>query len=230
MGVVVFKNRVDAGKKLAERLVPYRGQNCLVLALPRGGAVVGFEIARKLDLPLDVLAVRKLGAPVNPEFGIGAIAAGGVRVLDQEAIADLGISSKELDRIAKAAREELDRRAKEYRGTRAVPDIEGKTVILVDDGLATGLTARAAIKAVLGQNPKRLIVAMPVCALDATEGIRSIIRPRQDEMVCLTTPYDFSAVGLWYKSFDQVTDSEVVNLLERSARQVGRQKVSPAIH
>lgn len=215
---MIFENRVDAGKKLTEKLLEYKKQNPIVLALPRGGVPIGFEIAKRLKAPLDVLVVRKLGAPFNPEFGIGAIAPGDIRILDQTAIEHLGMSQDQVDQIEREEREELNRRIKKYRGSDSMPDIKDKTVILVDDGLATGVTARAAIKAVLGQHPKKLIVAIPVCALDSATGIRSIVRPMQDEVICLSTLYDFSAVGLCYKHFDQVGDAEVINLLKQSKK------------
>jgi putative phosphoribosyl transferase len=215
---MIFDDRTDAGKKLAEKLRD-RGGDLIVLALPRGGVPVGFEIAKRLDTPLDVLVVRKLGAPHNPEFGIGAIAAGNVKILDQAAIEYLGITPEEIKDIEQKEQIELDRRIKEYRGLSSPADIKDKTVILVDDGLATGITIRAAIKAVLQQRPARLIVTLPVCPLDGVQGVRSILRPMKDDFICLSTPYDFSAVGYWYKSFDAVSDLEVVDLLEKSKRQ-----------
>lgn len=219
-----FEDRIDAGKKLAEKLIEYKDKNPLVLAIPRGGVPVAFEIAKRLNAQLDVLITRKLGAPFNPEFGIGAIAPDGVKVLDQSAIDYLGISEGKIAEIEKAERAELQRRLKEYRGLRPMPDTKGRVVILVDDGLATGVTARAAIKAIFQQSPKKLIFAIPVCAFDTVEGIRSLVRPLKDDVICLTTPYDFSAVGLWYKSFDQVSDLDVVNLLNKSP------KLSPSHH
>ena len=209
---MVFKDRTDAGCKLAEKLVEYRDQNPIVLALPRGGVPIGYEISKRLNAPLDVLVVRKLGAPLHPEFGIGAIAPG-VKILDKEVIENLGISEDDIARIEKKEREELNRRIKEYRGSATVLDIKNKTVILVDDGLATGVTAKAAIKAILNQHPQKLIVAMPVCASDAIEGIRSLVRPLKDKVIYLSTPHDFSSVGIWYETFDQVSDLEVINLL-----------------
>ena len=214
---MLFEDRVDAGKKLAKKLVKYASKNCLVLALPRGGVSVGFQVAKRLRVPLDVLVVRKLGAPSNPEFGIGAIASG-VKILDEEAIHNLGLSEDDITKIESKERAELNRRIREYRGTDLPLNVQGKTVILVDDGLATGITAKAAIEAVKKQDPQKLIVAMPVCALESMAGIRLMLRPRQDDLVCLSTPRDFSAVGLWYKTFNQVSDEEVVNLLRESQK------------
>lgn len=213
----MFQDRVDAGKKLAKKLVKFKDQNLIVLALPRGGVSIGFQVAKRLRVPLDVLVVRKLGAPTNPEFGIGAIAPG-VKVLDEGAIKSLGLSQDDIKYIESQERAELDRRIREYRGTNAPLDVKEKTVILVDDGLATGITARAAIEAVLKQDPQKLIVAMPVCALDALAGIRSMLRPMRDDIICLNTPDDFSAVGQWYKTFDQLSDLEVINLLKESQK------------
>ncbi len=214
---MMFDNRVDAGKKLAKRLDKFKSHNLIVLALPRGGVPIGFQVAKKLHAPLDVLVVRKLGAPSNPEYGIGAIA-DGVKVLEKEAVKTLNLSDEDIKKVELKEREELYRRIKEYRGTDAPLKLSDKEVILVDDGLATGVTARAAILAILQKNPKKLIVAMPVCALDSVEGIRSTLRPIKDEIICLSTPDDFSAVGLWYKTFDQVSDLEVVNLLKKSQK------------
>jgi len=214
---MLFESRDDAGKKLAKKLIKFKDQNLIVLSLPRGGVPIGFQIAKKLHAPLDVLVVRKLGAPSNPEYGIGAIAEG-VRILDEAAIANLKLSQDDIRSIESQERIELNRRTREYRGTDAPINIKGKTVILVDDGLATGVTARAATKAILEQNPQKLIIAMPVCALDSVEGICSLLRPKKDEIICLSTPSDFSAVGLWYKTFDQISDQEVVDLLKKSKR------------
>lgn len=214
----MFEDRADAGKKLAQQLLEFRNQDVVVLALPRGGVPIGYEIAKRLNVPLDVLVVRKLGAPLNPEFGIGAIAPGGVKIIDQEALQQLGISEEEIDHIEKEERKELNRRLKEYRGSTLLPDIRGKTVILVDDGLATGVSARAAIEAVLDQHPQKLVVALPVCAQDSLEDLRSLVRPMKDEVICLDTPSDFSAVGHWYQNFDQVSDLEVIDLLKKTRK------------
>lgn len=212
---MLFKDRNDAGKKLAKKLSKFKEQNLIVLSLPRGGVPIGWQIAKKLHAPLDVLVVRKLGAPSNPEFGIGAIA-DGVRVLDEIAVKNLKLSRQDINNIESKERVELNRRIKEYRGSDSAINVKDKTVILVDDGLATGVTARAAVLAILQKKPQKLIVAMPVCALDSVEGIRSLLRPMKDQLICLSTPDDFSAVGLWYKNFSQVSDLEVIDLLKQS--------------
>lgn len=215
---MLFKDRQEAGKKLAERLVELDIHNAIVLALPRGGVPVGFEVAKKLKSPLDVLVVRKLGAPMQPEFGIGAIAPENIAIYDDEAIRNLGIPQEEIRYIEEVERRELQRRIKIYRGRESRLNLRGKTVILVDDGLATGITAKAAIKYILEHHPNKLIVAIPVCASESAQNIDSIIRPMKDLVICLSTPYDFSSVGLWYKNFSQVTDEEVVDFLRKSRK------------
>ncbi|MBI3290620.1 phosphoribosyltransferase [Candidatus Microgenomates bacterium] len=214
----LFKDRREAGKNLAERLVEYKSFNPLILALPRGGVPVGYEIAKRLNAPLEVLPVRKLAAPGMREYAIGAIAPGGVKILDEEAIERLGISEDKLIEIEQEEEEELERRIKEYPGAKFIPDVGGKTVILVDDGVATGATARAAIQAVLAQNPDKLIVALPVCSAQAQESLVWAIRGGRDEIICLATPANFTSIGMWYENFDQVTDEDVVRILKESRK------------
>jgi putative phosphoribosyl transferase len=189
----------------------------MVLALPRGGVVVAFEIARALHAPLDVLVARKLGAPGHEELGIGAIAPGGVRVLDEQAVRWLGITEEQLQRIVARETEEMNRRLRLYRGNRPLPNVRGKTVILVDDGLATGATAQAAIASLRQQQPRRLVLAVPVCASETAERLR----PEVDNLICVSIPPLFRAVGLWYRNYEQTTDQEVTDLLERAARNAG---------
>lgn len=220
---VLFVDRFDAGRKLAEKLGWLKVQDVIVLALPRGGVPVGYEIAKRLGAPLDVLVVRKLGAPKNSEFGIGAIAPENVRVLDETAIKALGVSAKEIEKVESAERNELGRRLRLYRGKASSPDLSVKTVILVDDGLATGVTAEAAIKYVLKYNPEKLVIAIPVCALDSVHRIQDMLRAK-DETVCLSTPHDFGAVGLWYRDFGQVTDEEVVSLLQENKSRLAEKR------
>lgn len=215
---MVFLDRADAGKKLAEKLVEFTNQDVLVVALPRGGVPVGFEIAKKLNAPLDVLVVRKLGAPAQPEFGIGAIAPG-VKILDEASIKSLNLKEREIAEVELKEQEELNRRTKEYRGTNPQPKLKDRIVILVDDGLATGVSARVALKAVLAKKPKKLIIAIPVCAQDSLEGIRSQIRPIKDEIICLTAPDELGAISNWYKNFNPVSDSEVTALLKQAGSQ-----------
>jgi predicted phosphoribosyltransferase len=195
---------------LAKRLHHLCGPDAVVLALPRGGVVVGYEVALKLGAPLDVLIVRKLGAPWHPEFGFGAIAAGGVRLIDERSVQALGLTDEHVDQIAQAELAELERRNALYRGGRPGPAIEGRTAILVDDGLATGVTARAAVRAIRHSLPKRLVLAVPVGPPDTVAALSTEV----DELICLETPHGFRAVGQWYRFFDQTTDAEVVELLE----------------
>lgn len=214
---MIFQNRKEAGQKLARTLLPYQSKKPIILALPRGGVPVGFEIARALHTPLDLLVVRKLGSPTNPEYGIGAIAPNGIKILDRQAIKSLNISDAALAEIETKELKELERRISVYRGTNSKPDIKNKTVILVDDGAATGITMKAAIIALVRYHPKKIIVAIPVCSRDAHENLRVLIR-KNDELLCLHTSEQFSAVGIWYKEFDQVTDREVIDLLNQAKK------------
>jgi predicted phosphoribosyltransferase len=169
--VPVFRDRRDAGRRLAAKLESYRGQDAIVMALPRGGVVVGYEIAAELQLPLDVVVARKLGAPMQPEYGIGAIAPGGAYVLDADAVRSLRITEEELDQVLVAEMREMERRERRYRDDRPPAPVSGRTVILVDDGLATGVTARAAIQCLRAQGPRRLVLAVPVCAAETAEAM-----------------------------------------------------------
>lgn len=205
-----FRDRKEAGRRLAERLAGYAGQpDLLVLALPRGGVEVGAEVARRLGAPLDVILVRKLGVPGHEELAMGAIASGGVRILVEDVIVALGISEREIAAVAAVEADELDRRERSYRGRRSPPDVRGKTVILVDDGLATGSSMRAAAVALASQRPRRLVVAVPV----APAAICEELRRQVDEVVCAAVPEPFHSVGEWYERFDQTTDEEVRRLL-----------------
>jgi putative phosphoribosyl transferase len=211
---VLFRDRADAGRLLGGKLREHAGrEDVLVLALPRGGVPVGLEVARALHAPLDVFLVRKLGLPGNPESAMGAIASGGVRVLNDSVVKALDISDEEIDRIAQEEAQELERRERAYRGARPPLAVEGKTVILVDDGLATGSTMRAAVRALRRQHPARIVVAVPVGAPDTCAGLTA----DADEVVCAREPEPFYAVGLWYGDFTQTTDDEVRRLLQRAA-------------
>ena len=210
-----FTDRREAGRVLAAALQPYAGRDdVIVLALPRGGVPVAFEVATALDAPLDVFLVRKLGSPGHAELAMGAIASGGIRVLNDDVIKWLGISPDQIEAVAKREQEELARRDAAYRRGGPLPSLAGRVAILVDDGLATGSTMRAAVQAVRQQAPARVIVAVPVGAAETCQELRALA----DEVVCSRTPFPFSAVGLWYVDFDQTTDDEVSELLrERSA-------------
>ena len=205
-----FHDRTHAGQLLAERLASYAGQpDLLVLALPRGGVPVAHQIARALHAPLDVWVVRKLGAPQQPELAIGAIAPGGIQVLASSLIRELRIPPDELTQIAAREGAELDRRLAAYRGNRPPVDVRGKTVLLVDDGLATGASMRAAIASLRPLEPVRIVVAVPV----ADSGVCTRLAHEADEVVCLYTPPRLAAVGQWYQNFSQTTDEEVRALL-----------------
>jgi putative phosphoribosyl transferase len=213
--VPLFADRRQAGRELAAALASQRdirGGNPVVLALPRGGVPVAYEIAQELNAPLAVFVVRKLGVPGHRELGMGAIASGGVRILNERLVKDLGISAQAIDRIADEELRELQRRERLYNGPHPLPKLTGRVVILVDDGLATGSTMRAAVEAVRQQKPSRIIVAVPVAASDTCTALRA----EADDVLCLTTPEPFIAVGMWYRTFDQTTDDEVQQLLEAS--------------
>src|SRR3954462_4687166 len=208
-----FADRREAGRELAHQLKSYRGRSdVVVLALPRGGVPVGFEIATALDAPLDVFVVRKLGMPGHPELAIGAIASGGVRVLNEDLVHWYQLPDRVIEAIADEEQTELERREREYRGERPLIHLGGRTVIHVDDGLATGASMRAAVQAVRAHQPARVVVAVPVGASDTCEAFADIT----DETICARTPEPFSAVGLWYRDFSQTTDDEVRDLLQQA--------------
>jgi putative phosphoribosyl transferase len=209
-----FHDRTDAGRRLAAALPSYAGRpNLLVLALPRGGVPVGYEVARALRAPLDVILVRKLGVPGHEELAMGAIASGGVRIVSQDVVASLGIPDWVIAAAAASEEHELARRAHAYRDDLPSPSIAGRTVLLVDDGLATGSTMRAAATAVRSQKPERVVVAVPV----APEETCASLRAEVDEVVCLASPAPFISVGGSYENFTQITDEEVRMLLQRAA-------------
>ncbi|MDB5483795.1 MAG: Erythromycin esterase [Caulobacteraceae bacterium] len=211
----VFRNRTDAGRRLAEKLSAYANrQDVIVLALPRGGVPVAYEVARALNAPLDIFVVRKLGVPGHEEFAMGAIGTGGVRVLNEEVVKGLRIPPYVVDAVTAKEQQELKRRESLYRGGRAPPDLRGLTVILVDDGLATGATMKAAIQALRQLRPARIVVAAPAASPDTCRELRSEV----DEIICDITPEPFRAVGAWYEDFSQTTDEEVRDLLARQRR------------
>jgi putative phosphoribosyl transferase len=210
----ILHDRKEAGELLAARLESYRDQQPIVLALPRGGVSVGFEIARRLGVPLDVLIVRKIGAPDNPEYGLGALVEDGTRLLDEHRVRESGYSDRDLEPTITRELTEIRRRARAYRGERAIPDLRDRVVILVDDGVATGGTLRAAIRSVRARNPRRIVVALGVAPRDSYHQLSK----EADEVVALQTPEVFFAVGEWYESFPQVSDEQVQQLLERARR------------
>lgn len=208
-----IRNRKEAGEKLAEKLAAYAGrEDVLVLALPRGGVPVAEPIAKELKAPLEVFIVRKLGVPGHRELAMGAIASGGVRVMNTDVVRSLGISEKQIDEVTEAEQRELARREQQYRGERPPLELSAKTVILVDDGVATGATMRVAIKALREGRPRKLVVAVPLAPPDTCE----ILSREVDELVCPLRPSPFQAIGLWYEDFPQVSDEEVERILKLS--------------
>lgn len=208
-----FKDRIEAGRLLARELKPYAERpGALILALPRGGVPVAFEVAQALGIPLDLMVVRKLGLPGQEELAMGAVATGGIKVLNQALIQNLNISEAVLDSVVDKERKELERRERVYRGERPAPEINNRWIILVDDGLATGATMQAAVSALQQQKPAGIIVAIPVAPPDTVEKLRKEV----DEVICLATPESFFAIGAWYEDFSQTSDEEVGGLLARA--------------
>jgi len=212
-----YADRRDAGAWLAARLEAYRGAGLLVLGLPRGGVVVAAEVARRLGAELDVVVARKLGSPISPELAIGAITADGARVVDDHLVRALGVSERYLESVAAREQAEARRREARFRGGRSPPRITGRIVLVVDDGLATGSTMRAALRAVRRQEPGRLVAAVPVGPVDTCAAMQR----EADEVICLQTPAEFGAVGQFYDDFRQVEDDEVVRLLEGEQKSPG---------
>lgn len=208
----IFQDRVDAGKKLAARLRQFADRSPLVLALPRGGVVVGFEVAKELRAPLDVVVVRKVGDPVNPELGVGALAEQDVSIIDYDAVSSLGLTHEQLQEVQQREKKELERRIAVYRGGKPLPEVKGKTVILVDDGIATGITAKAAVAAVQKLNPAEVVLAVPVCSSDTAE----MFRRQNVPLVCLSLEEHLGAIGSFYNNFEQVEDDMVIELLEKA--------------
>lgn len=214
--VDLFRDRVEAGRRLAERLDGYAGRSdVVVLALPRGGVPVGREVADALDAPLDVLVVRKLGAPFQPELALGAVATGGVRILNERLLDEIRVPEEVLEEVTARERRELERREAAYREDREPVPVEGKTVVLVDDGVATGSTLRAAVASLRERGPARIVVAVPVAAAETAAALEEEV----DELVCPLTPEAFFGISEWYRRFPQVSDEEVRGLLGGASRQ-----------
>jgi putative phosphoribosyl transferase len=211
-GVVRFQDRHDAGRRLAALLEPFRGEQPVVIGIPRGGVPVAAEVARVLGAPLDVTVVRKIGAPRNPEYAIGAVAEGGVRVLSGEAVSALGLSDAKLEALVARVEGELEERLRRYRGAREPVELSGRTAILVDDGLATGRSALAGVGSLRKRGAARVILAVPVAAPASVQALGDYA----DEVVCVEMPVDLWAVGLWYEDFRPTADEEVAALLAQS--------------
>lgn len=208
---MIFKNRTDAGKKLAQILKKYANTDALIMAIPRGGVVVGYEIAKELHLPMEIIVPRKIGAPMQPEFAIGAVAGSDVSIINDQAVQALGVPQSYIIEEAKRQRQEIIRREQVYHTGRERISPEGKTVILVDDGIATGYTMIASARVLRRMNPALLIIAVPVAPPDSV----GLLKREADEVVVIDTPEPFHAVGAWYEIFDQTTDEEVIDLMRR---------------
>jgi predicted phosphoribosyltransferase len=210
---MAFKNREDAGRRLASRLAPWHDEDVVVLGLPRGGVPVAYEVALALDAPLDVIIVRKLGVPVQPELGMGALGEDGVRVLNEEIIDLAHIGADDLEAVERRERAEVERRSRQFRGDRTRVPLDDRVVVVIDDGIATGSTARAACEVARIHGARKVVLATPVAPPAAVHELRNAA----DEVVVLETPEHFFAIGQWYADFTQTTDREVTDLLERAA-------------
>lgn len=211
-----YKDRKDAGRQLAEKLKKYKEDKPIIMALPRGGVVLGYEVAKILNAPMDVITTRKTGAPFNPEFGIGAIAPNGIRILNPESINLLKISDSEIERIIEKETNEMNRRITLYRKGLPSINLQGKTVIVVDDGLATGVSTKAAILSIKQMQPEKIILAVPVSPPNTADKFRKEV----DEFICLAEPADFYAVSVYYDNFEQISDEEVINLIQKAKQDI----------
>ena len=214
--MAIFKDRRDAGRKLAQKLSAYANRSeVIVLALPRGGVPVAYEVALALNAPLDIFTVRKLGLPGHEELAMGAIASGGARVINQDVVRTFSIPQGVVEAVAKQELKELERRERAFRGDREMREIHDRTAILIDDGLATGASMQAALMGLRARDPARIVVAVPTAPLETCEAFQPLV----DEMICATTPEPFYGVGQWYEDFSQVTDEQVQTLLEQASQQ-----------
>jgi predicted phosphoribosyltransferase len=221
--MAIFRDRTDAGQKLAQTLMKYRDRpDVIILALPRGGVPVAFEVAKALNVVMDILLVRKLGVPGHEELAMGAIASGGVRILNEDVVRILHLSDDVIDLATARELNELERRERAYRGDRPRPNLRDRIAIIIDDGLATGASMRAAINALRLQQPKRIVVAVPTASPETCETFEQEV----DEIICATTPQPFMGVGMWYRDFGQVTDQEVRELLARAVQRLPEPEMS----
>jgi putative phosphoribosyl transferase len=217
---MVFQDRHEAGKRLAEHLTDYAHRpDVIVLALPRGGVPVAFEVAQAHHAPLDVFLVRKLGVPGQEELAMGAVATGHVRYLNQKVVSEFNVTPEDIEAVTQAEMRELERRENLYRDDRPAPEVNGKTVILVDDGLATGASMYAAVMALRQRDPAQIVVAVPIASPETCDAFRDVV----DDIVCAVTPEPFYAVGLWYRDFSQTTDEEVRDLLARAEKSYSKE-------
>lgn len=221
-----FQNRQEAGRTLAAELGAYAAENPIILGLPRGGVPVAFEVARALSAPLDVWVVRKIGTPWHPELGMGAVAEGGYVYISRDIVEHVGISEEELSKATALKQREVEERVFKFRGKRSPPVLLDRTVVLVDDGIATGGTVRCAIRAIRAQNPRKIVLAVPVAAPQAIAELRAEV----DDIICLLAPADLNAIGLWYQDFTQVPDEEVARLLEISDKELSGSQPLPRRH
>lgn len=219
----LFADRLDAGRRLAERLLIYKKRAPIILGIPRGGVAVAYEAARALEAPLDVIVARKLGAPRQPELGIGAIAPGDVCILDHELVRVLGLTDRDMEPIVGSAREEMEQQLDRFREGRQPLNLRGRLVIVIDDGVATGVTTRAAIRSIRQMNPENLVLAIPVCPPVTAHSLAEEV----DAFICLSSPGNFRAVGEVYHDFTQVTDEEVIGFLREARRAPSRRVIGP---
>lgn len=222
----LFLDRRDAGRQLGERLRVFGSEEPVILALPRGGVPVAYEVAKTLDAPLDVLLVRKLGTPGQRELAMGAVASGGVVVVNQDVLAALGLPNSAIEAAIGPANEEIREQERVLRGSRPPIEIDGRLILLIDDGLATGATMRAAAQAVAAKKARRIVVGVPVAARETALALRHEV----DEVVCLWAPEPFSSVGQWYRDFAQTSDAEVLTCLEANARRLRAAQPGPGVH
>lgn len=213
---LIFKNRQDAGIRLSQKLAPYKNGRTIVLALPRGGVIVGYEIAKMLHMPIYPIIVRKIGLPYNPEFAIGGVGENDTVYLDENTIKTYEVTKEQIEKIIKRERVEIQRRIRLYRNNIPLPSLHNKTVLLIDDGSATGISMRTALEVVMKYKPDQVICASPVCSNESI----SLLEPLAKKIVCLLTPYDLHNVGSYYSDFSQTTDEEVVSLLHKKTLSV----------
>lgn len=215
MNMDILENRKEAGILLAKELAKYCNKDPIILGMPRGGVIVAFEIAKAFNAPLDVIVSRKIGAPDQPEFAIGAIAPNDIVIFDESLLAQLGLDKTSIQPYIQSEKKEMERRIQLYRGNKPFPDLRNRTVIIVDDGLATGRSAIAAVRSIKQFKPKKIILAVGACAIES----KKLLEQEADEVICLLAPMNFYAVGQWYNDFSQTSDEEVIQLLKEASHE-----------